>query len=88
MNMIWLNQPSRLRGSHESIGLDYLDSPLAKLLLNAVDVRLARGRVDISPKIVASKLHDNDFSALRNVARESSQHAARCISGYACIRDP
>jgi hypothetical protein len=87
MNTIRLNKPSRPSGSHESIGLDHPDSPFAKFLLNAGDVRLAHGWGIISPKIVAPKLQNDDFGALWNVARQPSQHAARCISGHACVRD-
>jgi hypothetical protein len=87
MYMIRLNQPSRLGGSYESIGLDQSDSPFAELLLNIGDVRLAHFWGSISPKVVASKLQDNDFGTLWNGARQSSQHAARCISAYACICD-
>src|SRR3981081_1334212 len=88
MNTIWLSKPSRPNGPHESIGLDHPDSPLAKFLLNAGDVRLTHLRGIIPPKIVAPKLQNDDLGALWNVARQSSQHAARCISGHACVRDP
>jgi len=87
MNTIRLSKPSRPGGSDESIGLDHPDSPFAKFLLNAGDVRLTHLRGIISPKIVASKLQNDEFGALWNVARQSSQHAARCISAYACVRD-
>jgi hypothetical protein len=56
MNMICLDQPSRLCGQHEPIGLNDPDSPFAKFLLNAGDVRLPHGWGSISPKIVAAKL--------------------------------
>src|ERR1700730_9043661 len=87
MNTIWLNKTRGPSGSHESIGLDHPDSAFTKLLLNAGDVRLAHLRGSISPKIVTSKLQNDDFGALWNGARQSSQHAARCISVYASIRD-
>jgi hypothetical protein len=87
MNIIWLDKPRRPSGSHESIGLDHPDSPFAKFLLNAGDVGLAHVWGIVSPKIVAPKLQNDDFGALWNGARQSSQHAARCISVYACVRD-
>jgi hypothetical protein len=88
MNTVRLDQPSRLGRLHEAIGLNHPDSPFAKFLLNTGNVRLSRRRGNVSPKIVAAKLQDNDFGAIWNGARQASQHAARCISGYACIRDP
>jgi hypothetical protein len=87
MNTIRLNKPSRPSGSHETIGLDHPDSSFAKFLLNAGDVGLAHGWGIISPKIVAPQLQNDDSGALWNVARQSSQHAARRISGHACVRD-
>jgi hypothetical protein len=87
MNTIWLNKPSRPNGSHESVGLDHPDSPFAKFLLNTGDVRLAHVWGIVSPKIVAPELQNDDSGALWNVARQSSQHAARRVTGHACVRD-
>jgi hypothetical protein len=87
MNTIRLNKPSRPSGSHETIGLDHPDSPFAKFLLNTGDVGLAHFRGIVAPKIVAPELQNDDFGALWNGARQSSHHAAGCISGHACIRD-
>src|SRR5882757_7530463 len=86
MNMIWLNQPGRPCGSYQSICLDDPDATFAKLLLNCCDVRLTGGKRNFSP-IVAAKLQDNDLGTIRNGVRQPSQHAVRCISEYACIRD-
>jgi hypothetical protein len=87
MNAIRLNKPSRPNGSHKSIGLDHPDSAFAKFLLNTGDVGLAHVRGIVAPKIVAPKLQNDDSGALWNVARQSSQHAARRISRHACVRD-
>jgi hypothetical protein len=88
MNMVRLDQSGRLGRPHEAIGLNHPDSSFAKFLLNTGDVRLSCRRGNVSPKIVAAKLQDNDFGAIWNDPRQSSQHATRCVSGYACIRNP
>jgi hypothetical protein len=87
MNTIRLNKPGRPSGSDESIGLDHSDSPFAKFLLNTGDVGLAHVWGIVAPKIVAAELQYDDFGARWNVARQSSHHAARRISGHACVGD-